>query len=409
MKKILFVLQDIPFPAKHGSRMRTWSIINALYKEYDLSVICWDFKQGESALSEAQKYFKNIWIVPRKSLHYKTEKLSIFQRFLNFAQYKPWEIAKAYSQIFDKYFQTITARFHFDIIFARYVAYQGQYLLNNKSLLRGTKLIIDIDDIGPILTERNIEIRGTSGFYDKNRQKINLFFYRQYYKKLTSINSCLVCSDLDRHFIHEKISKKINLSVVPNTVCSNSFQGKNIIKKNIFENKVILFCANLSYKLNADAIIWFAKFVLPKIKQKCKNAKLHVVGWSPPDEVKALTQSTAISVYANVPDVSEYYRNSLIAIAPLLSGGGSRIKLIEAMSFMRPIVATAIGAEGLDLENNKHCFIADTPVDFAKACIALLSNYNLAVSMSESAYRHFRENFNRNQIKRKIQEVFSSV
>ena len=83
-----------------------------------------------------------------------------------------------------------------------------------------------------------------------------------------------------------------------------------------------------------------------------------------------------VYVTGMVEDVRPYYERSAVCIVPLRAGGGTRLKILEAMALGRPVVSTSIGCEGLDVENGKHLFIADTPVEFAEKTMQLLNECN---------------------------------
>jgi glycosyltransferase involved in cell wall biosynthesis len=133
----------------------------------------------------------------------------------------------------------------------------------------------------------------------------------------------------------------------------------------------LLFVGNLSYRPNAQGVRWLCEQVVPRLD----GARVALVGSSPGREIATLAADDKVTLAADVPDVSPWYAASAVAVVPIRSGGGTRIKVLEAFAHRRPVVSTAAGVEGLDLPP---VVIADTPEEFARACARLLGDPKLA-------------------------------
>ena len=122
-----------------------------------------------------------------------------------------------------------------------------------------------------------------------------------------------------------------------------------------------------------DAAIWLVRRILPLVRRRLPGVGVSIVGRDPGSAVRAL-RGDGVEVTGSVPDVVPYYRGATIAVAPLRAGGGSRLKILEAMALGRAVVSTRIGAEGLAVEDGKHLLLADTEEDFAHAVSRLLED-----------------------------------
>jgi polysaccharide biosynthesis protein PslH len=140
------------------------------------------------------------------------------------------------------------------------------------------------------------------------------------------------------------------------------------------ERPVVVFTGTMSYLPNIQAILYFTDQIWPAIVQRVPNARLEVVGQSPPPDVLALARDPRIEVTGFVPDVRPYLSNAGAVIAPLLIGGGTRLKILEAMSMERPIVSTSLGCEGIDVQDGRHLLIADEPGAFADRLVDVLND-----------------------------------
>lgn len=149
----------------------------------------------------------------------------------------------------------------------------------------------------------------------------------------------------------------------------------------------LLFVGALYYAPNADGICHFVEHVLPLIqKMAAVPIQLQVVGADPLQRVSLLAQHPTVTVHPNVPSVDPFYEEADLCIVPLRVGSGTRIKILEAFSFRKPVVSTRLGAEGLAVVNGEHLLLADEPEAMARACVALLSDAVLRDRLVDSAY-----------------------
>lgn len=133
----------------------------------------------------------------------------------------------------------------------------------------------------------------------------------------------------------------------------------------------VVFVASMDYHANSDAALSFAREVWPIVHERNPDLLFTIVGRNPTPEVRQLAMLPSIDVTGTVDDVRPYYREALAAIIPLRVGGGSRLKILEAMAAGVPVVSTTLGAEGLDVQNGQNILIANTNQELNEAIIAL--------------------------------------
>jgi polysaccharide biosynthesis protein PslH len=137
----------------------------------------------------------------------------------------------------------------------------------------------------------------------------------------------------------------------------------------------LTFVGSMDWNPNIDGIDWFIREVLPLIRKERSGVTLAIVGRKPPEHLITLAQNDPhITVTGTVPDVRPYLWSSLVSIVPLRIGGGTRLKIYEAMAAKAPVVSTTIGAEGLDIQDGDNILLADSPHEFSSRCLALLTN-----------------------------------
>jgi polysaccharide biosynthesis protein PslH len=156
----------------------------------------------------------------------------------------------------------------------------------------------------------------------------------------------------------------------------------------------LVFVGSMDWMPNIDGVEWFAANVLPLIRQGRPETSLAIAGRQPGAAIQALGQlDSRIAVTGTVPDIRPWLWGSRVSIVPLRVGGGTRIKIYEAMAAGIPVVSTAIGAEGLDYTDGENILIADSPAQFAEACLSLLSDSALAHRIAANARQLVAENF----------------
>jgi glycosyltransferase involved in cell wall biosynthesis len=121
----------------------------------------------------------------------------------------------------------------------------------------------------------------------------------------------------------------------------------------------IVFVGLMNYRPNVDAVVTFARKVWPKLRKQFPQCSLTLVGADPVDEVLALREEAGVEVTGTVPDVRPYYQDALVSIVPLRTGGGTRLKILEAMAAGVPVVSTPLGAEGLMVEHGRNILLVD--------------------------------------------------
>lgn len=167
----------------------------------------------------------------------------------------------------------------------------------------------------------------------------------------------------------------------------------------------ILFVGKMSADTNVEAVTWFAKRVLPRIVEQIPNVCFYIVGKEPTDAVIALTNKH-VCVTGTVDSIDDYYYDSDLVVLPLLHGSGVKIKLLEAVSYKKPLITTSVGVEGTKFINEEDLIVEDDPIGFAQKCIEQLSDKTISYNMVENAYQKFLQYYTWEQIGAKYCRLF---
>ncbi len=147
----------------------------------------------------------------------------------------------------------------------------------------------------------------------------------------------------------------------------------------------LVFVGLLSYGPNADGVRWAVREILPLIREARADVRLSVVGGEAPDDIRAL-EGDGVSILVRVDDVRPHVRAAAVAIVPLRTGGGTRLKILEALALGRPVVTTTVGCEGLDVVDGEHLLVRDDPREFASAVLAVLRDRDLATRLGRAGH-----------------------
>ncbi len=171
----------------------------------------------------------------------------------------------------------------------------------------------------------------------------------------------------------------------------------------------LVFLGSMDWMPNIDGTQWFLSEVLPLIRARKPDVRLAIVGRNPPPSLIAAATGDSITVTGTVPDVRPYLWESAVSIVPLRVGGGTRLKIFEAMAAGTAVVSTTVGAEGLPVQHGETIRIADTAEGFAAECLDLLENASVRTALARKALELIQANFSWAQVTRHFEETLRSV
>jgi GT2 family glycosyltransferase len=166
----------------------------------------------------------------------------------------------------------------------------------------------------------------------------------------------------------------------------------------------ILFLGGYDHLPNVDAVLWFVKEILPRVREKLPEVTFTVAGSHPPPEI-LLLQNEGIRVTGYIPDLGPIFEKSRVFVAPLRFGAGVKGKIITSIVYNVPVVTTGIGNEGFDLSDGQEALIADAPEAFAAKVVELYSNKALWERLAQGAQTYVRRHFSAEKARQLIQIV----
>jgi glycosyltransferase involved in cell wall biosynthesis len=155
----------------------------------------------------------------------------------------------------------------------------------------------------------------------------------------------------------------------------------------------LVFTGSMDWYPNEDAILYFMETILPAIRREIPGARLSVVGRNPTPRLLAAASAASVRVTGTVTDIRPYVAEAAVYIVPLRIGGGTRLKIFEALAMAKAVVSTSIGAEGLPLVHGEHFLQADDARDFAGAVVSLLRDPERRKALGASGRRLVEEHY----------------
>jgi glycosyltransferase involved in cell wall biosynthesis len=282
-----------------------------------------------------------------------------------------------------------------DMIFAHRL---GAMCVINRSRRQSPPIYFDLDDIEHIAFLRNL--RQPPIWISKRLLYLHVAsMLLAERKSIKRSQRTFVCSELDRLKLARAL-KLDNISAIPNAVVMRQAPPPATVP-------TLLFLGTFGYRPNIVGANFLISEVWPKVMAAVPGAKLLIAGEHPEQIPAFQSKPPQVEFLGFVEDLDSLYGNSRVVCCPILSGGGTRIKILEAAAYGRPVVSTRIGAEGLNFSDGKDILLRDTPDSFADGCIELLKDPDKAKNISTTAYQLVHKQYNRSAIVMRIEKELS--
>lgn len=389
---VLYIAYASPVPSRLGPARRHFHVLDQLTRFYDVHFLC--VGDGGEAAAFADHFgprVRGFTFVARSAGRRRRHARKLARTLMGRCDFLP-----ALEPALRDACASVTASQHFDAIVLSSV------------LLRSLPLPAHVPIVGDTHNVEFDVLRRTASHAD--RALLRHYARRQWPATRREERRCgeavdlvLATSTRDQNVFERELGLR-RVAVVPNGIDLTEFTPS----PHAPVPDTILFSGLMSYFPNQQAIRWFLREVFPTVLRGRPAARLVVAGADPPRWLRALAGPN-VEVTGWVPDIRPFVAGAAVVIAPLLIGGGTRVKILEALAMARPMVSTSLGAEGLHLAHGASALLADDAAGFADAILAILREPRLAHHLASSGQRHVADHFDWNRIGETAQTLLAST
>ncbi len=361
--RVLVVDEALPIPANSGKRIRTVELLRRLAKDHEIVFVAPEESPSPPAdVATMRGYGIDVRLVPRRPL---------VKRGPRFA----WDLLR-----------NVFLRVPYMVMGHRVAAVRDEVAQLADSWkpdlihVEWTPLVVNVEDrlgIPIVISAHNVESDIWARYLAAERKWLRRMYIGLQCRKVERFERAALAAAGAVTAVSAKDGERIrtwagqaHVTVVPNGVDAAYFapqRGSQVAPHEM------LFVGSLDWRPNHDGVLWFLDDVFPKIRARVPDATLSVVGRAPPAWfTEQVSRVGGVTVEGSVPDVRPYLARAAVTVVPLRVGGGSRLKICEALAMERPVVSTTVGAEGFDV--GAGVVRADEPAAFADAVVATMEN-----------------------------------
>ena len=367
---------DVSYPATSGKRLRTLNLMLQSAQRHRITYIgrC-DFREIDTEpVSEFFTEHNIESILVHAPLPRKSGKMFYARLAGNLLSPKPYSVASHGSSTMKRIVREFARHNDVDLWQFEWPPYMAT--------LDGCK-----DRAPRVVVAHNVDSLIWQRYYETANGMFKRWYLKQQWKKFVSYerkafqkaHHVIAVSEDDADIIRTKFGM-FNVDVVDNGIDRQFFEQSQGTR----QENTLLFLGALDWRPNLDAVDLLLEKIFPVVRQQLPDAKLHIVGRHPGDGLsKRITETEGVELHADVPDVRPFLAESSVMAVPLRIGGGSRLKILEALACNCPVVSTSVGAEGLRLEPGRDYILAE-PDAMADALVQVLQDPQPAQAMTES-------------------------
>lgn len=379
--KILWVKSDFLHPTTKGGQIRTLEMLKRIHARHEVHYVGMQAPGDKEGFGRAGEYSTKAWAVD----HAPPDKKSLgfaAQLFRGLFSQMPVAVQRWVSPAKRKLLRQLMAENEYDAVVCDFLAPAPHFdLLSNCVLFQ--------HNVESMIWERQAQsARGALRRWYFGEQAKRMHTYEG--TVCRSVRRVIAVSEADAREMERRFGLKKVFSVPTGVDVDYFARPESVAGDQAAEFRAdIVFVGSMDWMPNVDGIEWFVAEVLPLIRRELPGTTVAIVGRKPPAGIIELAnKDAAIKVTGTVPDVRPYLWGSSISVVPLRIGGGTRIKIYEAMAAYSPVISTAIGAEGLDVKHGENILLADDPSAFASACVTLLRDAAQRSRIAASAQKH---------------------
>lgn len=375
--RILWLNTNLLLPLDKGGKLRTWHLMRHLAKSHEITCLSFEEPGGSAEHRRGMaEVCSRLLTIPRRerpkegARFYAGVALHLFDPL-------PYAVAQYRSRAYRHALRTELAGGSYDRLVCDF-------------LVPAVNLPASMP-CPSVLFTHNVEAEIWRRHADTASSWLRKRLYGQQWRRmlrfegrtLARFDRVLAVSDVDRDTFQRLYPGKLAApaTVIPTGVDTSYFAPGQHSET----SRRLVFTGSMDWLPNVDGVLYFCREILPLVRRDVPDATFTIVGRAPTQAVRKLAEEQGVEVTGRVDDVRPYLADAAAYVVPLRIGGGTRLKIFEAMAAGRAVVSTSVGAEGLPTENGRHLLLADNPVDFSRAVVTLLRDSSLRQHIEREA------------------------
>lgn len=361
--KLLWVKTNLLHPVNTGGAIRTYHMLRHLRAEHQITYLAPVVAGAEETMRQAGEYCDRLVTVPWVGAAQRTEWRFYAQALANLRSPLPLALERFAIPALGVALRDLVARESFDLAVCDFLFPALQF-----GEIVGTPQLLFQHNVETLIWERIArQSRGLARWYFRAQAQR----MREWEGRLARrFGHVVVVSRKDAALMGEWFGTR-NVTVVPTGVDAEFYRPA----PQPAVGPDVVFVGSLDWQPNVDGLRWFVDAIWPVIRARRPDARFHVVGRRPTRAVvRATREQPGVYLWPDVPDVRERLNGAAVVVVPLRVGSGTRLKVYEALACGKAVIATTVGAEGLEVIPGKHFVLADDSSSFADAVLALLND-----------------------------------
>ncbi len=401
---ILFLTPQFPYPPHKGTTLRNYNLIAGLAARHEIDLL--SFADSVPAVSPLERQCRRVVTVP-------VPHRSNWRRALD-TVLSPWPDMglRLWSSAFEQQLVTWLKDSAYDVIqvegleLARYALAPSRFV--NKG---GGRPLIVFDDHNAeyLLQKRMADAEITARGWNAGAvySSIQWRKLRNFERQVCCQSDRVACVSAADALALQQLDLTLKTHVIPNGVDTDFYRREKVTPIDLPPHSLV-FTGTMDFRPNVDAMLWFAREVLPLIQRPVPDVHVYIVGQRPHARLDVLRGDPAITLTGAVDDTRPYIIAADVYIVPLRIGGGTRLKLLEALALQAPIVSTTLGAEGFEVTGGEQLLLADEAATFAQAIVELIDDRARAQALSAAGRSFAVQRYDWRSIVPQFEEVYKS-
>ncbi len=398
--RILFLTPQLPYPPEKGTALRNWGLISGLAGRHDVALLSF-LDPGQT--SEPADVLKTT--CTRVEAVAPPER-SVGARLRDLATTRKADMAlRLASDQFAQRVQRWLADEHYDVVHIEGIELAPY--LGVIEAARPRPLVIFDDHNCEYLLQKRVfltDVRAPARWAGAAYSFVQWRRLRRYEAQVCRrADRVLAVSEADAAALR-RLAPELTVSVIPNGIDTHTYRPQPA--PSVRTAPKLVFTGTMDFRPNVDAVLWFAREVLPQIRAAVPEVHFLIVGQRPHRRLDALRDDPGVELTGWVEDPRPYIAGASVYVAPLRMGGGTRLKLLEAMAMGKAIVATRLGAEGFPVQHEREMVLADTPDAFAAAVVELLRSPERREELGRAGRRFVEERYDWSVIVPQVEALY---